>query len=270
MCSRGANSGFRKNKMSNTTCVFIGGKQIGVECLRKLLARNITPKLVIANPDDTGRDSWHESLLKVAREAGLSVIAGKKVRDPELIKKLKKVKPEIIFCIGGMQIIPKEVLSIPRLGCLNIHPALLPKYRGRFSTAHALFNGEPYTGATLHFMDEGIDSGPIILQKKVWIDKEDTARTLYDKVLTGAGGELFTEFLNLWLGGKKIPARPQSEKEATYYPKGLPNNGEIDWNWDGAKIERFIRAMTFPPFPPATFSIGKKKMVIADEQRFKL
>lgn len=246
-------------------CVFIGGKQVGVECFRQLIARSVVPKLIIANPDDDGRDTWHESLVKTAKEARLPVVVGKKVKDPDLIKKIKEVHPEIIFCIGGMQIIPPEVLSIPRFGCLNIHPALLPKYRGRFSTAHALFNGETYTGATLHFMDEGIDSGPIILQRRVLITDSDTARTLYDKVLTGAGSELFAQFLDRWLSGKEIPSHPQNEREATYYPKGLPNNGEIDWSWDGAKINRFIRAMTFPPFPPATFSIGKKKMVIVDE-----
>lgn len=246
-------------------CVFIGGKQIGVACLRQLIARGISPNLVIANPDDTGKDTWHESLVKVARETGLSVIVGKKVRDPELIRTIKKIKPEIIFCIGGMQIIPKDVLAIPRLGCINIHPALLPKYRGRFSTAHALFNGEQYTGATLHFMDEGIDSGPIILQKKVRIEEWDTGKTLYDKVLTDAGSELFAKFLDLWLSGKEIPSHPQNEREATYYPKGLPNNGEIDWSWDGAKIKRFIRAMTFPPFLPPDFTVGNRKMVITEK-----
>ncbi|TSD02871.1 MAG: methionyl-tRNA formyltransferase [Parcubacteria group bacterium Greene0714_36] len=251
----------------NKISVFIGGKQIGVNCLRILLARGITPKLVIANPDDTGRDTWHESLVKTAREAGLPVIVGKKVRDPDCVKKIKNLQPEIIFCIGAMQIIPKEVLSIPRLGCLNIHPALLPKYRGRFSTAHALFNGERWSGATLHWMDEGIDSGPIILQKKVRIEENDTAKTLYDKVLTGAGSKLFVQFLGLWLAGKTIPSSPQNEKEASYYPKGLPNNAEIDWSWDGRKINRFIRSMTFEPFRPPTFTIGDKKMIIVDEKQ---
>ena len=174
--------------------------------------------------------------------------------------------PEIIFIIGGTQIVPKEILDIPKLGCLNIHPALLPKYRGRYSTAHAIFNGEKYTGATLHWMDEGLDSGPIIMQKRVAVSPDDTAKSLYDKVLTQTGAELFEKFLALWLSGKTIPARPQNENLATYFPKGLPNNGQLDWSWSGKKIKNFIRAMTFEPFPPAKFNLGKKEMIIIDKK----
>lgn len=257
-------------KMVNKTCVFIGGKQIGVNCLKQLLKKGVVPALIIGNKNDTGKDkSWHQSLIKIARDERLTVIANKRVSDPKVVRKIAAINPEIIFCIGGTQIIPKEVLTIPRLGCLNIHPALLPKYRGRYSTVHAIFNGEKYTGATIHWMDADIDSGPIILQKKIKIEKEDTAKSLYDKVLTSLGEKLFVRFLSIWLSGKKIPSRPQNKNKATYYPKGLPNNGEIDWSWNGKKIKRFIRAMTFEPFPPASFTIGNKKMVIVDEKYLK-
>lgn len=247
--------------------VFIGGKQIGVNTLRALLTRGMPPSLVIANLDDTGGDSWHESLVRIAREEGLPLITGKKVRDPDVTKQIKGIDPDIIFCIGGMQIIPKELLEIPKLGTLNIHPALLPKYRGRFSTAHAIFNGEEYGGATIHWMDEALDAGPIILQKKFAITPEDTARTTYDK-FTVTGTELFENFLDILESGKEIIAIPQDESVATYYPKEMPGNGKIDWSWDGKKIERFIRAMTFEPFPPPEFMIGEKKMVIVDERYF--
>ena len=245
--------------MNNVNCIFIGGKQIGVNCLKQLLNRGIKPKLVIPNLDDTGQNGWHESLARVAKENDLNLILGKKVRDLDTIKIIRGLNPEIIFCIGGMQIIPKKVLSIPSLGCLNIHPALLPKYRGRFSTAHAIFNGEKYTGATLHWMDEGIDCGPIIFQEKVKIDDSDTGKTLYDKVLTQTGEKLFIRFLEIWLSGKKIPSHPQDNNKATYYPKELPNNGEIDWSWNGKKIKRFIRAMIFKPFPPPLIPNRRQK-----------
>ena len=127
----------------NKSCVFIGGKQLGVNCLKILLTANIKPALIIPNLDDDGaKPLWHESLTKTASDANLKIILGQKVRASETIAEIKKVNPEIIFCFGGMQIIPKDVLDIPKLGTLNIHPALLPKYRGRFSTVHALFNGE--------------------------------------------------------------------------------------------------------------------------------
>ena len=247
--------------------VFIGGKQIGVNALRTLLAHEMSPELVVTNLDDDGVDTWHESLVRVAREANLPLITGRKVRDPEIVERIKNIDPDIIFCIGGMQIIPEELLKIPKLGTLNIHPALLPKYRGRFSTAHAIFNGEEYTGATVHWMDEGLDTGPIILQEKFAITQDDTARTVYDK-FTETGTKLFEDFLVILESGEKIIATPQDESIATYYPKEMPGNGKIDWSWDGSKIERFIRAMTFEPFPPPEFMIGEKKMVIIDERYF--
>lgn len=253
--------------MEDKTYVFIGGKQIGVNCLNQLLRRKITPKLVIGNTDDNGKDIWHQSLVKTAESNKLETIKGKKVTDREVIKKIKGIGPEIIFCIGGTQIIPKEVLENSGLGCLNIHPALLPKYRGRYSTAHAIFNGEKYMGVTMHWMNEGIDSGPIIMQEKMEIDENDTAKSLYDK-FTALGEKMFVKFLDMWLSGKKIPSIQQDESKATYCKKQLPNNGGIDWSWDGKKIRNFIRAMTFEPFPPAAFSIGKKKMVIVDEKYF--
>ena len=252
----------------NISCVFIGGKQIGVNCLRQLIKKRITPKLVIPNLDDKGKDTWHESLVRVAEEQRLSVIRNRKLNDADIIKKIKEANPKIIFCIGSTQIGPKEILSIPELGCLNIHPALLPKYRGRYSTMHAIFNGDKCTGVTLHWIDKGIDSGPVIMQEKIMIDNTDTAKTLYDK-FTLAGEKLFDKFLDKLLKDEKIEAVPQDESQATYYPKELPNKGEIDWNWDGNKIRNFVRAMTFEPFPPASFKIGNKKMVIVDEKYFK-
>jgi methionyl-tRNA formyltransferase len=208
-----------------------------------------------------------DSLLKIADLESLETVREKKLSDPELISSFQNIQPEIIFCIGGTRIIPKEILDTPKLGCINIHPALLPKYRGRFSTAHAIFNGESQTGVTLHWMDEGIDTGPIISQIPIDIEPNDTAKTLWEKFIV-EGEVLFKEFLELWLSGKEIPSKAQDESQSTYYPKGLPNEGEIDWSWSGKKIRNFIRAMTFEPYPPAQFTIGKKNMVVVDKKYF--
>ncbi len=247
--------------------VFIGGKQIGVDCLRILLARGIQPALVIPNLDDVGVDTWHESLVRVAEEKNLPLLKGRRVKESEIIAKITSIAPKIIFCIGGTQIIPEEILAIPSLGTLNIHPALLPKYRGRFSTAHAIFNGETETGTTVHWMDKGLDSGPIILQEKFPITEDDTARSVYDK-FTETGGHLFEQFLDLLEKGATIAGTPQDESQATYYPKDMPGGGVINWGWNGPQIKRFIRAMTFEPFPPPDFMIGDKKMVIIDQKYF--
>jgi len=245
-------------------CVFIGGKQIGTETLRALVQAGIRPQLVIPNPDDDGKNGLHESLILEAQKHNLPLLTGVKIRDAQTIEAIQSLKPELIFCIGATQIIPKEVLDIPKLGTVNLHPALLPKYRGRYSTVHALFNGETHTGVTLHFMDSGIDSGPIISQVRYKITADDTGKTLYDK-FTWEGTRLISDFIRDWKDGKEIRATPQNEGEATYYPKGLPNGGEIDWTWSGEQILRFIRAMTFPPYPSASFTLAGKKMIIVDE-----
>jgi len=248
--------------------VFIGGKQIGVECLRILIQSNLKPALVISNLDDKGKDTWHESLVKLAKKEKLNYIKNKKISDKSVVKKIKSINPDIIFCFGGTQIISKEILTIPKEGVLNLHPALLPKYRGRYSTVHAIYNGENKTGVTLHLMDSGIDSGPIISQISFPILKSDTARSVYDN-FTIYGSKLFENYIKLWIKGNEIKAKKQNPKIATYFPKGLPNNGEINWKWNGDKIYNLIRSLTFEPFEPASFMIGNKKMVIVEEKYFK-
>lgn len=252
----------------NKSFIFIGGKQIGVNCLKILLKNGYFPQLVIANLDDKGKDTWHESLVKFSEKNKLTLIKNKKIKDREVIDKIKKFNPEIIFCFGATQLIPNEILKIPKDGVLNLHPALLPKYRGRYSTVQAIFNNEKKAGVTLHLMDEGIDSGPIISQISFPISKSDTAKTVYDK-FTSEGTKLFKSFVVNWKKNAKIIPKKQDEKNATYFPKGLPNNGEINWSWNGKKIFNFIRSMTFEPFPPPSFMIGNKKMVIIEEKYFK-
>lgn len=247
----------------------MGGKQIGVDCLRILLENGIRPEVVIPNSDDESpKEAWHESLAKTAEAAGLSVLRGKNLREAEVLARIREIAPDMIFCIGGVHIVPKEILAIPKGGTINIHPALLPKYRGRYSTVHALFNGEKETGATLQFMEDTMDTGPIVSQKAFPITEEDTARTVYDK-FTVVGAELFKDFIKRWKAGEKIESYRQDESKATTYPKGLPNDGKIDWSWDGERIKRFVRAMTFEPFPPADFKIGDKEMVVIDKRYFK-
>jgi methionyl-tRNA formyltransferase len=252
----------------NRKCILIGGRQLGVNCFRLLLERGIRPEFVISDPDDNGiYNGIYESLVNESRNAGVTILVGSRIKDRVVIGKINDCLPVVIFHVGGTQLIPKEVIQASAIGCSNLHPALLPKYRGRFSTVHALFNGEKETGVTLHWLDEGMDSGPIIMQEKYPIEENDTGKTLFDK-FTKAGIVLFGRFVDMWLSGEKIQSYPQDEEQATYYPKGIPNNGEIDWSWDSEKIKRFIRAMTYEPFPPASFKIGDKEMVIIDKKYF--
>lgn len=249
--------------------VIIGGRQISVDCLKELLKRGLKPRLIIGNPGDRGQDAWFQSLVKFAKKQKLPTLVDQRIDQSDVIRKIKAAQPEVIFCLGATQIIPPEVLKIPKLGCFNIHPALLPKYRGRYSTAHVIFNGEKYAGVTAHWLNEKMDAGPIIFQKRIAINPDDTAKSLYDKVLTRGGLALFKKFLNLWLSGRPILSHPQNEKQATSFPKKMPNDCRLDWSWSGRKIRDFIRAMTFEPFPSAEFRLGKKQMVIIDKKYFK-
>lgn len=248
-------------------CVFFGGKQLGVNCLRVLLSRFVRPHLVVPNRDDNGSDTWHESLVRVARDENLHVLEGRRPSDPEIVEAVRRVQPEIAFCIGGMHIVPNEMLRIPGLGTLNIHPALLPRYRGRFSIPHAIFNGETETGATLHWMTERVDAGPVISQQRIPIEPDETARDVYAK-FTRTGTQLFEAFLDHWLSGGTIHATPQDESQATDCPRGLPNGGSVDWSWPGERIRNFIRSMAFPPFDPAGFPLGRANMVVVEDDYF--
>jgi methionyl-tRNA formyltransferase len=254
--------------MKEPRAVFIGGKQLGVNCLRSAVDRGFRPLFVVANPDDLGIDTWHQSLVRVAEGFDIPCVSGERPKNQEIVAKISGAQPDVIFCIGSTEIIPPPILKASRMGVINIHPALLPKYRGRYSIPHAIFNGDALTGVTLHFMDEGIDSGPIILQESFPLGDDDTAKSAYDR-FTEIGVRLFERFLVMLNSSESIPATPQDEREATYYRQALPNGGILDWTWDGPKIRRFIRAMTFEPFPPPTFTIGAKVMAIADYDGFR-
>jgi methionyl-tRNA formyltransferase len=227
----------------------------------------VQPLLVIGNPHDDGTDTpLDRSVVRIAREGGLETIVGLKAGDPAVLERLRACAPDVVFNMYGTALIPTEALTIPNDGFLNMHPAPLPRYRGRFSTVHAIFNDEREHGVTLHRIDEGIDSGPIIAQRMFPIHETDTAEDVWNRA-TDVGVSLFNEFLESWIAGAPIVATPQDESKATYYPKGLPNNGEIDWSWDGATIKRFIRAMTFPPYPPPAFPLGERVFSITENGR---
>ena len=247
--------------------VFIGGKQIGVNCLKILLENKIRPELVIPNKDDTDQsEEWHDSLTKVAEESQLKVYRNS-LKDEETKNKIYDIKPDIIFCIGSNAIVPDSIIQIPKEKTINIHPALLPKYRGRFSTVYAIFNGDNKTGVTLQYINKLMDAGPVIFQREFSISNADTAKDVYDN-FTKVGTELFINFIDDWINNRDIVSVDQDESISSVC-RGLPNNGNIDWNWDGQKILRFIRSMTFPPFPPVNFMIGDRKMVIIEEKYFK-
>ena len=158
--------------------------------------------------------------------------------------------PDLICSIYYMNIIKKEVIDSCDGKIFNLHPSLLPKYRGCSSLTWSLINGDPYAGFSYHYIDEGCDTGNILLQKKLKIEEWDTQQSLYMRIMF-EGMIYFLEVIQMVLDNEK--GIPQTG-EATYFQRGCPFGGEINPEWDILATERFIRAMNFPPYPPAHFN----------------
>lgn len=175
------------------------------------------------------------------------------------VKRVQGLNADLAVCFSYDMILKKEVLQSFPKGIFNIHGALLPKYRGGNVLNWVIINGEKETGVTLHLMQETVDSGPIVLQKKVNIEFEDTALTLRSK-LNDAGRDLLSEFWGL-VTDDKIEAEPQNEEEATTVSKRRPEDGLFDWSWDTVRIYNMIRALV-KPWPGAFYYENGKKITI--------
>jgi len=178
-------------------------------------------------------------------------------------EKIRQLQPDIIFCIGWPQIINREVLQIPRHGCIGIHPTLLPKRRGGAPINWCLLDGVSKSGVTLFYFNEGVDSGDIIAQKEFKISLKDTTKTVMDKV-TNIAVELIKECYPLLEKGS-APRIPQDNAEATYTRRRRPEDGIIDWHRTSLSIHNWIRALT-SPFPGAfTYWNGEKVIILESE-----
>jgi methionyl-tRNA formyltransferase len=185
-----------------------------------------------------------------------------RVRTDQFIAELKALFPDLIVVVAFGQILPRAILDIPRFGCINVHASLLPKYRGAAPINWALINGETETGVTVMLLDEGMDTGGILLQEPVAITLEDTAATLHDRLaLTGA--HLLGEALNKFTAGVWQP-NPQDHTKATYAPLLNKADGCIQWNKSAQEISNQMRGMN--PWPGCfTFYWGKLLKVFSAE-----
>jgi len=250
--------------MKKNTIILYAGKKFGCLALN-YMAKFYPPDYVVPNLDDNGKDSIiHDSIIKLAKKLNIKIINNKKLKK---LQTTQKLEIDYIFCAGSTIIIPKDVLKSCKYGAINFHPSLLPKYRGRYSNVHALFNGEEYTGVTCHWIGTGIDKGNIISQKKIKIKKFDTAKDLYEK-FTSEAFKLFKISYHKILDQKKIKSKKIIAK-TKYEKKHLPNRGKIDWKWNGKKILNFIKSMTYEPFEPPSFYLGKKKYFIIEHNLIK-
>ena len=180
-----------------------------------------------------------------AEKNNLLVIQPEDLKDKQNQKQLTLLNPDIMVVVAYGQILPKAVLEIPKLGCLNIHASLLPRWRGAAPIERAILEGDRETGISIMKMNEGLDTGDILLDKKCTISNHETAQTLHD-TLSNIGANAILETLNML---PTLKARPQQNNEATYAEKVTKDEAQIDWHQSAEKISRVIRA--FNPRPIA-------------------
>src|SRR5215468_7533785 len=248
--------------------VFIGTGEIGVPTLRALLNSAHELVAVLTQPDKpVGREQQIEpspikkTLMSGApdgRALAFPVLQPAKIKEPQAIEEMRALMPDLIVVAAYGQILPRAVLEIPRLACLNLHASLLPRWRGAAPIQAAIAAGDRETGITVMYMDEGLDTGDILLQRSVDIQPDDTGGSLHDR-LAQIAPEALLEALRLLAAGN-AGRIPQDNARATYAPKLKREHGQIDWSESAEAIERKIRA--YNPWPGAFMKVSGQNLKV--------
>lgn len=240
--------------------VFFGTRELGAFVLEHLLKAGYTPSLVVTGPDRrAGRKQEFLSspVKRMAKEHNLPLTQPEK--SAELLSRPELKTAELFVLAAYGNILSKELVEMPPKGVLNVHPSLLPKYRGPSPERGALLNGDAKTGVTVMLMDEQVDHGPILAQEEFVIPKDITHEELHVK-LGEIGGELLVKTIPAWIQGKIVSTK-QDHSKATYTKKLSREDGEIDWSQPPEYIERQVRAFT--RWPGAfTFWKGKRVKIL--------
>lgn len=231
--------------------LFIGTGEIGVPVLRSLLNSDEHELVgVVTQPDKpAGRAQRIEAPpIKVALGEGrVPVLQPARIKKEEPVAEIRALAPDVIVVMAYGQILPRSVLEIPRIACLNLHASLLPRHRGAAPIQAAIVAGDRETGITVMYMDEGLDTGDVMLQQSLELAADETGGSLHDRLAEIAPNALHQALARLQAG--TAPRIPQDSSAATYAPKLEREHGRIDWNESAALIERKIRA--FNPWPGA-------------------
>ncbi len=231
--------------------LFFGYSQIGARALELLHARGDRLVGIVTHRDDPQENRWYETPAEVAARLGLTFRY-----DGDLGASLgdfaRACAPDLVLSVLYRDLLPVEVLEAAGRAALNLHPSLLPAYRGRAPLNWVLVNGERETGVTLHHMVARADAGDIVAQRRVAIAPRETALTLYAKLET-ASVELLRETLPLVESGT-APRIPQDPARASKFGRRRPEDGRIDWHWPAARVDCLVRAVA-PPWPGAFFDL---------------
>jgi methionyl-tRNA formyltransferase len=228
--------------------VFMGTPDFAVPSLEALIRSSYRVVAVYTQPDSKagrGQQVALPPIKQLALSHGLEIVQPDSLKDSNAIEWLASYAPDLLVVAAFGQILPPEILALPKFGCLNVHPSLLPKYRGASPVATAILQGEEVTGVTIMLLDAGMDTGPILNQKEMPISAEDTTGSLTAK-LAQIGAQLLMETLPLWLD-EQIKPRAQEESQASYTKVITKNDGQIDWQLAAVDLWRQVRA--FDPWP---------------------
>ncbi len=230
---------------------------VGVRCLNVLLAHGVDVRLVVTHRDNPKETIWFESVQKLAELHGIPTITPDNPNVPEVVEQIAALQPDFFFSFYYREMLKAPLLAIPKLGALNMHGSLLPKYRGRVPVNWAIIRGETETGATLHYMTEKPDNGDIAAQQAVPILPNDTAHEVFQKVTVAAEMAL-NDVLPALLAGK-APRTKQDLSKGAYFGGRKPEDGVIDWSQSAQEIHNLVRAVA-PPYPGATTQVMGKPM----------
>lgn len=241
--------------------IFMGTPDFAVGTLEEIIKAGHEVVLAVSQPDKAvGRSKAlkYTPVKACALAHGIEVYQPEKIRDAACVEYLRGYEPDIIIVEAFGQIIPKAILDMPRFGCVNVHASLLPKYRGAAPIQWAIINGDAVTGVTTMRMDEGLDTGDMILKQEVIIREDETGGSLFDR-LSETGAKLCVKTMEAIEAGTAVYT-PQDESAATHTKKIYKELGSIDWTRDAKSIECLIRGLD--PWPSAYTRLGDKTLKI--------
>lgn len=238
--------------------VFMGTPDFAVPTLEKIIEAGHEVLAVVTQPDKAkgrGKKVLFPPVKEKALEHNLPVYQPRRAREPEFIEQMRELNPDVMVVVAFGQILPKDILDIPKYGCINVHASLLPKYRGAAPIQWAVINGDKISGVTTMQMDVGLDTGDMLLKTEVELAEDETGGSLFDKLST-LGGALLIETLEKIEAGDIHPEK-QDDSQAGEYARTLDKAlGNVDFTKSAVEIERLIRGLN--PWPSAyTFYNGK-------------
>jgi methionyl-tRNA formyltransferase len=250
--------------------VFAGTPEFAVPCLEACRASGVEVAAVYTQPDrpaGRGRKLTPGPVKQAALAAGLAVEQPESLKSAEVQQALAAYRPDLLVVVAYGLILPRKVLAIPRLGCWNVHASLLPRWRGAAPIQRAILAGDSESGVDLMQMEAGLDTGPVLLQRRTPIAREDTGGSLHDR-LSQLGAEVLAEGLRRTLAGEILTATPQPAEGVTYAHKLDKAEARLDFGQSAIELERQVRA--FDPWPVAEGEIAGEPLRIWAAQAIEL